>query len=60
MTDIELYKKWFRNHKDAFEKVHLYELWEKYNEESVIAFRNEFKFAFNSIAKRLSLPQIID
>ena len=51
-------KQWFRDYKAAFERIQLYDLWERYNTESVTLFRNEFKDAYNGIATRLSLPQL--
>lgn len=51
--DRELYKDWFKKHKDTFEKTKIYDFWEKKNPEMVEKFQCEFLKIYNKIAQRI-------
>lgn len=58
-SERERYKKWFNNHKNLFESLHLMEYWKKDNKELVKNFRMEFKNTHNNIAKRVMAFPIV-
>ena len=55
--DREKYKKWFINHRQLFESTNLMDFWKMDNQELVKKFREDFRNAYNHIAKRtLNMP----
>jgi energy-coupling factor transporter ATP-binding protein EcfA2 len=54
----EKYKKWFTQHRQAFDSTRLFYYWMEDNTETVTSFVSHFKEAYNKIANRLSIPRI--
>lgn len=50
--DREKYKKWFIDHRQLFERTKLMDFWIKDNSQLVQMFRDDFRSAYNCIAKR--------
>ena len=50
--DREKYKKWFIEHRQLFERTKLMDFWKKDNPQLVQMFRDDFRSAYNCIAKR--------
>lgn len=56
----ENYKKWFKEHENAFDVTKLFEFWKNDNKEIVDKFRKDFVSSFNAVADRLFANQIHD
>lgn len=54
----DLYKEWFKENLSSFDELNIFEYWCKANEALVDEFREDFKEAFNDIAKRLCIKFI--
>jgi hypothetical protein len=52
------YKSWFQEHQQLFDMLNLYSFWAADNQAEVDNFKADFRNAYNTIAARLSLPQI--
>ena len=57
-NERDKYKAWFNEHKANFDALNLYSFWAADNKDDVEYFISSFKSAYNTIAMRLSIPQI--
>ena len=58
--DREKYKRWFIEHRQLFESTKLIDFWAKDNPQLVQKFRDDFRSAYNHIAKRTMAMSIAE
>lgn len=58
--DRDVYKEWFNKHKYYFDKLEVIDMWINDNKSTYEAFLNNFKTAYNAIAKRNMQAELSD
>ena len=58
LKEREKYKKWFEQHQNLFEDSNIFEYWKKENDHLVKEFLQNFKKAYNTIAKKKGIEEL--
>ena len=58
IKDREVYKNWFKYHKQLFDDSKIFHYWRDHNKDIIEDFINNFKKAFNRIACKKNLPSL--
>lgn len=58
IKERDKYKEWFKTHKELFEDSNIYKYWKAENTDLVEKFLQDFKKAYNHIAKRKGIEEL--